>query len=174
MVARTPPRRASTRIPVSAKPIEAPPIAPEPAPEPVPEPARGPRVPLGAHRLRLEGEERPGFKRRYLNDVGSRIEQARNAGYTFVNDPKTGEPKKQLVGVLKEGGGMYAYLMEIPIEFYNEDQDLKEGHLKQFDDAIKRGAGPGKLPGEDGRYVPMKPDGSPVIEIKDSIPRRQT
>ena len=169
MVSRTPPRRASTRVPMSAPVIEAPPIAPEP--EPVPEPVRAARVPLGTQRLRLTAEDRPGFVRRWMNESGNRIQAARDAGYTHVTDEKTGAPRKQLVGTLKEGGGMHAYLMEIPIEYYEEDLRAKDEPLTRFDTDISRGAGPGTLPGVDGRYVPMKPDGRPVIEIKDSIRR---
>ncbi len=42
------------------------------------------RVPLGAPRLRLAVEGRPGYKRRWVNDVGGRIEQAVEGGYSLV------------------------------------------------------------------------------------------
>lgn len=124
------------------------------------------RIPFGAARQKLAATDRPGYHRRWFNDDGRRVDAAKAAGYTFVNDPRTGEPTKSVVGVAKSGGGQAAYLMEIPIELFDEDQRAKDVPLQQFDQDIRRGAGPGTAPGQDGRYVPMKPDGTPRIDIK--------
>lgn len=123
------------------------------------------RIPFGSARQKLVATERPGYHRRWFNDDGRRIDDAKNAGYTFVTDTRTGEPTKSTVGVAKQGGGLVAFLMEIPIEFFNEDQSAKDVKLRQFDQDIRRGAGPGTAPGQDGRYVPMNPDGTPRIKI---------
>ena len=175
-----------SRKPVSAPVVEAPPVA-APAPEPVAaaqepaapsvmagdvedRPSRSERVPLGTMRLKLATEDRPGFVRRWFNEEGGRIQQAKAAGYTFVKDEK-GLPRKTIVGTAKIGGGLTAYLMEVPEEYYLEDMAAKDSVARQFDKDIRRGAGPGTAPGDDGRYVPMKPDGTPRIEIKESVRR---
>lgn len=129
---------------------------------------RGPRnatrIPFGSHRQKLAAPPRPGFVRRWFNDEPGRIAQARDAGYSHVNDPVTNQPMTHTVGVAKQGGGLTAYLMEIPAEFYEEDTRAKDDPLRRFDDQLKRGAAHG-MPGQDGRYVPTNPDGSSRIKI---------
>lgn len=166
------PRRPQMGLPGNQQPSNA--LAsvaqqagPQPAAQPQPESTapRPERIPFGAARQKLAATDRPGYHRRWFNDDGRRVDAAKAAGYTFVNDPRTGEPTKSVVGVAKSGGGQAAYLMEIPIEFFNEDQSAKDEKLRQFDQDIRRGAGPGTAPGQDGRYVPMNPDGTPRIKI---------
>lgn len=165
------PRRPQLNMPSNQQPVNAlqsmqssaapPPVTEQPesvAPRPK-------RIPFGTARQKLAATERPGYHRRYFNDDARRVDAAKAAGYTFVVDPRTGEPTKSVVGVAKQGGGLTAYLMEIPIEFFNEDQSAKDVKLRQFDQDIRRGAGPGTAPGQDGRYVPMNPDGTPRIKI---------
>ncbi len=155
---------AQNALASAAQQQPAPPAPAESQPESTaPRPAR---IPFGSARQKLVATERAGYHRRWFNDTARRIDAAKAAGYTFVVDPRTGEPTKSVVGAAKEGGGVTAYLMEIPIEFFQEDQTAKDVPLQQFDRDIRRGAGPGTAPGQDGRYVPMKPDGTPRIEIK--------
>jgi len=126
---------------------------------------RSNRVPFGAPELKMRADERPGFKRRWFNDVPGRIGRAQKAGYEHVRDEKSGQPVSQVVGVAKEGGGQTAYLMEIPVEFYQEDQAAKDAPLRQFDQDVRRGAVNGS-PGQDGRYVPQNADGTSRIKIE--------
>lgn len=88
------------------------------------------RVPMGSQK-RLSAPERPGFVRRYFNDVDDRIERAKLAGYTPVEEEivyseRSKDPtvlgKQRRVSV---GKGTYAVLMEIPEEWYCEDQLAK-------------------------------------------------
>lgn len=95
------------------------------------------RIPISA-RNKLVAEGREGFHRRWVNDVPGRLEQFEQAGYVQVTDPtKVGDPRaadaSQLGSVVRKpvGGGIDAVLMEIPEEFYREDQDAKEHALKQ-------------------------------------------
>lgn len=165
------PRRPQMNMPNNQQPPNAlasaaqQPQPPAPA-QPDSAAPRPERIPFGSARQKLAATTRAGYHRRYFNDEARRIDAAKAAGYTFVVDPRTGEPTKSVVGVAKQGGGLTAYLMEIPIEFFNEDQRAKDVPLQQFDQDIRRGAGPGTAPGQDGRYVPMKPDGTPRIDIK--------
>ena len=130
-----------------------------------PNPARK-RVPFGTPQLKLDYEQRPGFHRRYFNDVPGRIQRAQNAGYSHVKNHE-GNNVTATVGVAKEGGGLMAYLMEIPKELFDEDQAVKMQAIKEFDAAIRRGVDAGgHAPGQDGRYVPVDAYGKPKISIE--------
>ena len=117
------------------------------------------RTPFGVARLkmnldpatmqRLKAEDKIP---RWINDTGNRITAAREGDYEFVHDTKapvrTGDNKevqeqdrriRMRVGKHEDGSPMYAYLMAIPAEFYQEDQDAKEERNKMVDTAIKGG-----------------------------------
>lgn len=129
------------------------------------------RVPLGSFRRKLTVDDdfvkkmdRDGYKLRWINDDGrSRIEQAQQAGYSFVTsdgleqigdqgdgntDP--GQRISQVVGTTDDGAPMRAYLMAIPKDWYEEDQREKQKHVDEIDKAIKGGR---LSPGEK-QYVP--------------------
>jgi hypothetical protein len=127
-------------------------------------PGKAPRIPFGAPQPKLSQTERPGFKRRYFNDIPGRIDRAKNAGYAHVMDAQ-GKPISTTVGVAKEGGGLTAYLMEIPSELYDADQAAKMQAIDEFDESIRRGVASGKAPGQDGRYVPTDAYGKPKISM---------
>ena len=110
------------------------------------------RLPLGQRKARLAYPPRPGFVRRWLNDEPGRIFDAENGGYAKVIDSESGVPVHRIVGVAKAGGGLSAYLMEIPEEFYNEDFLLKQIPLNEVDNQIKTGVH--SLEADDKRYVP--------------------
>ena len=109
------------------------------------------RVPMGTRQLRLTGDQRPGFYRRWLNDVPGRIERARRAGYAHVKDAE-GKPISTPAGTGEQGGGMRAYLMELPMALRNEDLDEKARINDEIDAAVNRG----KVDDHpaDNRYVP--------------------
>jgi hypothetical protein len=62
----------------------------------------------------------------------------------------------QVVGSHKDNTPMTGYLMEIPVELYDEDQALKMGHIDALEAGLRQGADTdGSVgPGRDGRYVP--------------------
>ena len=81
----------------------------------------------------LTAQARPGFVRRYVNDKPGRIQEFLDAGYTPVTDgqrpgdEQVGDSKLPGTTVAKHvGNGMNAYLMEIPLNFYEEDQAEKQ------------------------------------------------
>jgi hypothetical protein len=93
------------------------------------------RVPLGS-RNKLKYPARPGFYRRVVNDIDDRIQQFKDAGYEpVVGDMLGGEvgvndPKKLGAIVSKPvGNKITGVLMEIPLEFYEEDQKAKQEKL---------------------------------------------
>lgn len=105
------------------------------------------RVPLGSRNV-LTASNRPGFVRRWINDVDDRLERAAAAGYTSVLKPtETGDPKagadSQMGTIVAKsvGGGMRAVLMEIPEEFYREDQEAKARRVDATEQGLKRQPG---------------------------------
>jgi hypothetical protein len=94
---------------------------------------RNKRIPIGTGNV-LTAEQRPGFVRRFVNDQDGRVERFKDAGYTPVLDQSAdtsaqGAGKPSLLGnVVRKsvGGGRHAVLMEIPQEWYDEDQELKQ------------------------------------------------
>ena len=116
------------------------------------------RVPFGGQKLKLQlsDADRKGFVERgmvprWFNDQESRIARAEGAGYKFV-DPKavqslgsgavhgnTDVGRKVSLIVSKGEPVIRAYLMEIPKEFYDEDQASKEATNMLVDDALALG-----------------------------------
>lgn len=111
-------------------------------------PNRPKRTPFSQTR-RLAFQERPGYKRRIFNDVDDRIQRAEAAGYKAVSEkdfrlPTDGRAgtDTQVGSVLKRsvGNGTMGVLMEIPEEFYNEDQERKVRDTEEVERALKRDA----------------------------------
>lgn len=130
------------------------------APEREPQ-GRAKRVPLGVPSPKLAASQRPGYVRRWINDSGSRLELAQQAGYGFVTqDMKAattdqGSAFSQVVGTKEGGGSLRAYLMEIREEWYAEDQNAKQASVDATEQLIKRGELVGKV-GQEGVYVPQR------------------
>jgi hypothetical protein len=122
--------------------------------------SRRERVPLNAMRQKLQAPGRKGFVRRYVNDVGGRLQDFQQAGYQFVEDPEiytdgTGSRVSRRAGVQDNGKAMHAYLMEQTQENYDEDQMAKRIELDKTDDSIRNGNMAGQV-GQDGRYIPSQ------------------
>jgi len=115
------------------------------------ETGRRKRVPLGTPQAKLHAEKRPGYVRYWFNDKPGRIEAARNAGYQFVME--SGDQKRRLnVGTNEAGQPLEALLMEIPEEFYKEDQALKQVPLDEFEAAINGGVPQGAEARDAGQF----------------------
>lgn len=114
-------------------------------------PKKTARIPLGARQPRLVAEKRKGYHRRFINDKDDRIKRAAAGGYAHVRDEK-GEPISRPVGTQEHGGGMTAYLMEIPQNLKDEDFEVSQSVLDDIDNSIYQGTH-GEKPG-DKRYVP--------------------
>ncbi len=82
--------------------------------------------------------QREGYSRRYVNDVPGRIEAFKAAGWTVVAEEGANTSDKgvgvesQLGSIVKKrvnkdarAEAQYAYLMEIPLEWYQQDQAEK-------------------------------------------------
>lgn len=108
-------------------------------------PKRESRVPFGVARTKLEVPMTlEGYHLHWVNDSAGRVQEAQRGGYTFV-EPKEvqavddGTQVKRLVGRNEDGSALYAYLMKIEMDFYNEDQATIQREVDRFDTAIKRG-----------------------------------
>ena len=97
----------------------------------------GDRQPFGAAEQQLAYPPIDGFRLYWFNDVPGRVERAKLAGYEHVQE--NGQPVARNVGRGEGGGGIKAYLMKIPLEWYEEDsraaQSLRDDNLR----AIKEG-----------------------------------
>ena len=130
---------------------------------------RGPgfvRQPFGAQRLKLSYPKRPGFRRYWFNEVGDRLAVMEKGGYRFVKDAN-GKP---VVRTVDRQTGQQSYLMEIPEIWFAQDMAAIQALVDETDEAI-RGGNVQRSPG-DGRYVPTRPDGAPMIDIRAQVGRR--
>jgi hypothetical protein len=95
----------------------------------------------------------PGYHLHIFNDAPGRIQQALNDGYEFVQPEEVGgvgdnvvsrntdigDKVRFLVGTDASGEPLYAYLMKIKQEWYEEDQVELQKRNDMTDAAIKRG-----------------------------------
>jgi len=104
------------------------------------------RIPLGSRNV-LVYPKRKGFERRVFNDIDDRVLSAENAGWVAVADEdladnKAGRATRMGLKARKPvGGGVHGVLMEIPQEFYDEDQQAKQDEIKLLEDDMKRNRG---------------------------------
>jgi len=106
------------------------------------------RVPLGTRNV-LKYPKRPGYVRRVVNDVEDRIQRFKEAGYEIVQkkdlpsgDPRAGDASQMGMPVSKSvGNGVKGVLMEIPEEWYKEDQKRKQDKIKADEMAMKQSKG---------------------------------
>jgi len=103
-------------------------------------PQRVKRTPISRQRHILTWTNRdPAFVYRFFNDTGDRIEQAKAAGYEFV-EKGSGESAEKRVATASSvdsreyrsvGNGIKAFLMRIPKEWYDEDQEAQLVNVRQ-------------------------------------------
>lgn len=125
------------------------------------------RIPLGAPTQRLAAHEREGFHPRWINDEPGRLTRAEEAGYEFVTtSDERQEKRREIVGRNTDGSAKYAYLMEIPQEYYDEDQRAKLKPVDEFERAVKSGKpnDGASITGDDGDkfYSPRGSGGSRI------------
>jgi hypothetical protein len=78
--------------------------------------------------LKLKAPQRDGYTRRWVNDITGRLDKFENE-YFYTKVLKEGIPIKAYVGSDKKGNEQYAYLMETPREWYNENQAEKRNRI---------------------------------------------
>jgi hypothetical protein len=120
-------------------------------------PQRKSRKPFGVPRSKLSVEMLiPGYHMHWVNDTPGRIHEATSNDYEFVSPKEVGVEEKdskikRLVGTNEDGSAMYAYLMKIREEWYEEDQVESQ----KFQDSIDHQIRNGRIEDTGGRYVPQ-------------------
>ena len=123
------------------------------------------RKPFGSHVQKLAYAQREGYHRHWFKDSPGRIARALEAGYSHVKG-EDGKNVSQHIGLAEMGRGLDGYLMEIPIEWYKEDQALKDAKRDDIDKKLRRGVVAGVAPGQDGAYLPMNKSGTIGPDVK--------
>jgi hypothetical protein len=81
---------------------------------------------------------RPGYHRHWFNDVAGRIEEAKASGWAHVKNPRDGTPHKRAVGTGRDNNVLYAYAMEIPDVFWQQEMDARHAIAKEKIEGIKK------------------------------------
>lgn len=120
-------------------------------------------------KLRIQNEIE-GYHCHIFNDVPGRIEQALEVGYEFVSPNEVGgtatnvvsrntdigDKVRFLVGTSETNEPLYAYLMKIRNEFYEEDQNVMQARVDRTDAAIRQGQLTKEGHSTEGFYVPRE------------------
>ena len=110
----------------------------------------------------------PGYHLHIFNDEPGRIQTATDGGWEFVTPDEVGGVKDSvtsgntdlgdkvrfLVGTSEKGDGLYAYLMKIKEEWWQQDQDETQKRNDRVDDAIRGGVNVASGTTTEGFYTP--------------------
>lgn len=120
------------------------------------------RKPLGAYTQKLALPSRLGYHRHWFNDVAGRIDEATANGWKHVQGTNK-QPIARCVGTGRDKGALYAFAMEIPEVFWQEDQDARNRAASEKVEALK--AQPFRAPSgtvqrsDGGKFYDPKEDG---------------
>ena len=101
------------------------------------------RKPFGSLDQKLAWPPLAGFHLYWFNDEPGRIDRAKAAGYEHVTDDD-GKHVRRIVGVARDHTALEAYLMKLPLEWYQEDMAAEQKRVDEIDDSIRRGDIEGK------------------------------
>jgi hypothetical protein len=101
------------------------------------------RKPFGSQDQKLAMPRREGYRRYWFNDEPGRIERAKEAGYEHVKNADD-QIVKRIVGIGRDNKGLFAYCMEIPEAWFEEDMAKEQQRVDGIDDSIMRGDIEGK------------------------------
>ncbi len=122
------------------------------------------RVPLTGRRTRMElksDELDPNFKYKWINDTPALMDKYVAAGYLHVKTnegvtigQRTVDTGSDLAAniSLDVGQGVIAFLMKQPMEYANEDRELRQDARKDLSNTLERDLNSGK----DGTYGSVK------------------
>jgi len=132
------------------------------------------RTPIGTFRAKLaiDPDLFPKHHIRWMNDELNRISNALQGSYEFVSSDELGDTDigerdvtsgstdvgtrvSRIVGTKEDGTPLTAYLMKIPLEYYDEDQADKQRIIEENEAAMFRGEHDDAGEGE-SRYVPKE------------------
>lgn len=105
------------------------------------------RIPVDTQQI-VSVQPRPGYHTHVVLDEGDRIERFKEAGYELrfsesevVGDRRSQDPGKMgspVERVLNKSSGQRGYVMDIPLEYYNEDQEAKLMRINATERGIKQ------------------------------------
>lgn len=107
------------------------------------------KQPFGAFDKKLDLAPIKGYKQHWFNDKPGRVERALSAGWTHVLD-ENGKPKTMIV----DSGGLRAYALKIPEEFWLEDVKRSEAKAQAQLAAVK------KKPSQSGQPIQASDQGA--------------
>lgn len=116
------------------------------------------RKPFGSLDQKLAAPPRKGYRRHWFNDKPGRIDEALEAGYTFVRDGND-RPKSKVTNA----GGQRSYLMEIPEKWYLADVAAGQKEPDRIDAALRRGK---VSNAEDDPHTYVPKDGIRIKDVK--------
>jgi hypothetical protein len=94
------------------------------------------RNPFGTLGQKLALLPRPGYHTHWFNDTPGRIEEAKASGWSHRQDEK-GKPLRRVVGTGRDKGALYAYAMDIPLVFWEEDDAARNRAARDALNAVK-------------------------------------
>lgn len=103
------------------------------------------RTPVGSRNILSVSNKDPNFVYRVVNDTGDRIAAFEDAGYVVVEASEVRVGDKRVDKAAPEGSkaqvavgkGDKAFVMKIPKEFYDEDQERKMQQIRLLEKSIK-------------------------------------
>lgn len=112
----------------------------------------------------------PGYHLHIFNDVPGRIEEALSGGYEFVSPDEIGgvaenvtsrntdlgDKVRFLAGTGVGGEPLYAYVMKIRQDWFEEDQEELQRVNDRVDHAIRNGTNTKEGTNSDGFYIPKE------------------
>ena len=98
--------------------------------------------------LTISGEKDPEFQYRFVNDVGSRIYQMKEAGYELVTDDEMVVGESRVSDPTAQGSakrvinkdGTVSFLMKQKKDWYEEDQKTKQAQVDELENSMKNEA----------------------------------
>lgn len=130
------------------------------------------RKPYGAQMQKLAYPPRSGYKRHWFNDVGGRVQDYMDNGWSIVHDPK-GRPVERTVGAARDNTPLKAKLLEIPSIFWEEVEAERHAFAKSKMDDIKSApirSKPGEAKASDqGKFYSPKEE---MVSMTEGLSRR--
>jgi hypothetical protein len=124
----------------------------------------------GAMSQKLALPERIGYHRHWFNDVAGRIDEAKASGWSHLKNPRDGAPLKRAVGTGRDNNVLYAYAMELPEVFWQEEMNARHEVAKQKIDGIKAKpfraqAGQAQAADQGKFYNPVEESGAGPLQV---------
>jgi hypothetical protein len=124
----------------------------------------------GERGQKLALPKRAGYHTHWFNDVAGRIDEAKASGWAHRINPRDGKPFHRVVGSGRDGKGLEAYAMDLPLIFWQEEMDARHKVASDKVEGIKKRpamAQPGQAQASDAGkfYSPNDEKGMDPVHI---------